>query len=109
MLKKAHELNDPNIVIPIEKLPKVKERSLYSVDSKSVKIDSVKRSEDGKGIILRLYETMGMNDNVSLKFDQKYDVTETNLIEEKIKNLKKKTNSIELKFTPFEIKSLYLR
>ncbi|MDA3839394.1 MAG: glycosyl hydrolase-related protein [Candidatus Delongbacteria bacterium] len=108
VLKKAHELNDPNIVIPISKLPKVKERSLYNIDSKSVKIDSVKRSEDGKGIIVRLYETMGMNDNTVLSFDKKYDVVETNLIEEKIKDLKKKCDSIELKFTPFEIKTIYL-
>ncbi|MCK4981001.1 MAG: alpha-mannosidase, partial [Candidatus Delongbacteria bacterium] len=108
VLKKAHELNDPSIVIPLKKFPKVKEISSFQLDANSVKLDTAKRSENGKGIVIRLYETMGMNDNITLNFNKKYDVTETNLIEEKIKDLKKKCNSIELKFTPYEIKTLYL-
>ncbi|MBU4486077.1 MAG: hypothetical protein KKD38_04040, partial [Candidatus Delongbacteria bacterium] len=108
-LKKAHELNDPATIIPLENLPEVKENSFYSLNSFSVKIDSVKNSEDGKGIILRLYETMGMNDNITLHFNEKYDVRETNLIEEERKHLKKNCKSIGLKFKPFEIRTLYLK
>ncbi len=109
VLQKAHELNDPASVIPLKKLPKETERSFYRLDTCTVKLETVKVSENGQGIILRLYETMGSNDSTVVHFDGKYDVSESNLIETEIKHLKKKTSSIELKFTPFEIKTLYLR
>jgi len=109
VLVKAHELNDPVTIIPIKDLPKKAERALFEIDSNMVKIDTVKNSEDGKGLILRLYETMGMIDDIKLYFDEKYEVEETNLIEEERKHLKKKCGSIELKFKPFEIRTLYLK
>ncbi|MDD3044211.1 MAG: glycosyl hydrolase-related protein, partial [Candidatus Delongbacteria bacterium] len=92
-----------------KKLPKIEERSFYSLETCTVKLETVKPSEDGKGIILRLYETMGANDTTIVRFDGKYDIFESNLIETEFKQLKKNTSSVELKFTPFEIKTLYLK
>jgi len=109
VLVKAHELNDPVTIIPLKKLPKEGQRELFDIDSNTTKIETVKKSEDGKGIILRLYETMGMNDDVKLYFDENYEVEETNLIEEGRKHLKKKSHMIELSFKPFEIRTLYLK
>ena len=108
-LKIAHELNDPASIIPLKKLPKIEERSFYSLETCTVKLETVKPSEDGKGIILRLYETMGANDNTVLNLEGKYDIFESNLIETEFKPFKKNTSSVELKFTPFEIKTLYLK
>ena len=109
VLVKAHELNDPVTIIPLKKVPKEGQREFFDIDSNTTKIETVKKSEDGKGIILRLYETMGMNDDVKLYFDENYEVEETNLIEEGRKHLKKKSHMIELSFKPFEIRTLYLK
>ena len=108
-LKIAHELNDPASVIPLNKPPKVRERSFFEVQTCSVKLETVKVSEDGEGIILRLYETMGANDTAVISFEGKYDVSESNLIETEFKPVRKNTKSVELRFTPFEIKTLYLK
>jgi alpha-mannosidase len=108
-LKIAHELNDPSSVIPLKKAPKAAQRSFYELQTCTVKLETVKVSEDGNGIILRLYETMGANDRTLIRFDKKYDISESNLIETEFKPLKKNAKSVELKFSPFEIKTLYLK
>ncbi len=108
-LKIAHELNDPASIIPLKKAPKIMQRSYYSLQACSVKIETVKPSEDGKGIILRLYETMGAADRASVCFDTKFDVSESNLIETEFRHLRKNVSSVDLKFGPYEIKTLYLK
>ena len=108
-LKIAHELNDPASIIPLKKAPEIKEKSYYEIESCSVKIETVKISEDGEGIILRLYETMGANDTSVIRFDGKYDVSESNLIETELRHIRKNTSEIGLKFSPFEIRTLYLK
>jgi alpha-mannosidase len=108
-LKIAHELNDPASIIPLKKAPKIAEKSFYDIQTCSVKIETVKVSENGEGIILRLYETMGASDNAVIRFDGKYDVSESNLIETDFKPLRKKTAEISLSFKPFEIRTLYLK
>ncbi|MGN0906511.1 MAG: glycosyl hydrolase-related protein, partial [Bullifex sp.] len=69
-------------------------------------LDTVKVSEKRDGIVIRFHEAEGSEAKISLSFDDKVSgVYETDLIEESVK----KHEGHELEFTPFRIRSLYLK
>ena len=93
MVRRAHELNTPQLVAEGLSFPD-NSYSYFSVDKMQVKIETVKKSEDGSGIIVRLYETGGTVSSCHLVNNLEWDqVWETNLIEDKLVQI----NSIENK------------
>jgi len=75
-------------------------------------VESVKKAEDGDGIMVRLYETSGTHAGTTLHFG--FEVVEawtTDLMENILTALPidKTSNTIALSFTPFEIITLRLR
>jgi alpha-mannosidase len=109
VLKAAHNLNSPLIVNEVEKLPKLKSESYFDVIGKNVKLETVKKAEDGKGIIVRFYEYSGTNTEVFFQTPLDYkNLIETNLIEEDFGKPVKFDGKSKLKFKPFEIRSFRL-
>jgi len=100
-----------NLNVPIKAVPGGslgKEYSFMSTDSDNVILETVKQAEDGKGIIVRLYETKNKRSRVTLRtaFDIK-DAKETDLLENEIDSTGLKTKGRELSFEilPYEIKT----
>jgi len=108
-VKKAQELNIPLVAIETKhhkgELPE--EMSFFEIESDGVILDTIKKSEDGKGFILRLYQSKNKNEDISLKLFKKPSmIFETNLMEKNIKPLYFKGKSLTLKFSKYEIKTI---
>ena len=76
-------------------------------DHDNVIIDTIKRSEDGKAIVLRVYDAYGMRTECRLSFDRSYRISETDLLERN-PHLLASGDSLERTFKPYEIVTLYL-
>jgi len=112
VLRRAHELNSPLIVHKGEAdrsrgFPGRK--SLFSLIGDSVKLEAVKPSYDGKGLILRLYETGGTRQSVELCGESGWlEAYETDLLENIQEKLSGRTDRLTLDFKPYEIRTLFL-
>ncbi|NUQ71813.1 MAG: alpha-mannosidase [Chthonomonadales bacterium] len=83
----AYELNAPLLARTVTphagRLPRV--RSTISVDRPSVIVETVKMAEDGRGLIVRVYEARGCRGPVQLTFTRAVaEAEECNLLEEPI-------------------------
>jgi len=82
--------------------------SFVSVDKDNVIVETVKVSEDKKGIVLRLYEAAKSRTKARLKFSTTLKrVYETNMLEENRVEIASKKDALSLSFRPFEIKTIY--
>ncbi|MBQ7957535.1 MAG: alpha-mannosidase [Clostridia bacterium] len=83
-----------------------REKSFITTDCDNVVIDALKKSQDEKGYILRLYESKKERKNVTvaLGFDIN-GVIETNLMEEEEKTIKFSDNSFSFLLKPGEVKT----
>ena len=110
----AYALNDPLIVAeagrptgggPAGPLP----TSLLAVDRPNIVIETVKRAEDGRGLIVRLYETQRQRKQVTLTAG--FDLARAwraNLLEENQEELAPNGNTVSLFVKPYEIVTLRL-
>ena len=109
VVKAGYELNMPLELIPAT--TKTKDTtSMVTVDSEHVIIDTVKKAEDSKDIIVRLYECH--NTKVKTKISFGFDVKSaamTDLMERDLSDLKVKNNSITVELNPFEIYTIKLK
>ncbi|MGE5464315.1 MAG: glycosyl hydrolase-related protein, partial [Syntrophothermus sp.] len=113
--REAYLLNDPLIAyrpgVEIKSSEKRLStlRSLISPSSPNVIIETVKRAEDGNGIIVRLYESQRKRGPVQVRagFDVE-SAWETNLLEENESELKVENNSIQWVVRPYQIMTLRL-
>ena len=112
--RRGREFNAPAYVLAPQKhdgaLPPV--YSFFSASPDNVALTSVKRAEDGGGIVLRLVETEGRPADASISLPwAPVSVTETNLIEDEIPdgvNPAISGNSLTVPLGAFEIKTLKL-
>ena len=88
----------------------VEERELLQVFDSSAMIETIKRSEDGKALIVRLYETMGGSADVKLWVATPFATAqECDMLENPTAKLKvAKDRSVPLRFRPFEVKTIRL-
>ncbi|OGF49611.1 MAG: hypothetical protein A2231_05120 [Candidatus Firestonebacteria bacterium RIFOXYA2_FULL_40_8] len=111
----AYELNAPLRTALLEKGNKGGRsgmHSFYSVDAESVIIEAVKKTEDGKDIIVRMYEAYGKTSEAVLTVSKEIAVKKAefvNMMEEKGKAVKVENGKIKLKLQPFEIITLKLK
>jgi len=84
--------------------------SLVSCANHNIVVETVKKAEDGDGIIVRMYESFGKRCTAALDFgfDVK-QVTICNLLENEIRDLAVKNNKVKIAVGNFEIVTLKIR
>ncbi len=84
--------------------------SYLSVNDECVVIETVKRAEDGDGIIVRMYEAMQGERECTLTVNLEFtSAEECDMLETPKSVLQSKGNDIRLTFKPFEIKTLRIK
>ncbi len=107
----AYRLNDPVIVSKVEsqRLQITNIQSLISTSSPNIIIETIKRAEDGDGIIVRFYESQRRRGEVNITAAFPLErVEKVNLLEENQETLTPQGNQVTLFVRPFEIFSLRL-
>jgi alpha-mannosidase len=113
--REAYLLNDPIVVYQrtIDNRPSTMVHdlsSMISVSEPNVIIETVKRAEDGNGIIIRLYESQRKRGPVQVKFGFTLESAwETNLLEENESELNVESDSILLYLKPYQIITLRVK
>ncbi|TSB46024.1 alpha-mannosidase [Alkalicoccobacillus porphyridii] len=83
------------------------QQSFVQVHAKHAVLDTVKPSEDGEGVVFRLYESSGGRESIEINLNQSLtSAYETNLLEEQTSALITKDKTISTKVTPFEVKTI---
>ena len=106
IVRSAYELNVPVAVFPgrVTRQPQ-----LPSVEGEGVHVGACKVSEDGEGIVLRLYESRGGKSRAVVRVNERLGPAfETNLLEDVQREIEIEDGVIDLAFSPFEIKTLLL-
>lgn len=103
VIPEAYDLNDP---IKLEKLDASLSGQLLDVKSSGlVTIDSIKLSESGDGVIVRLHESVGASQTIELKPNFAFKAWQaTNLLEVEIGE--PLVDEVKFKLAPFEIYTL---
>lgn len=84
--------------------------SFIQVDSANVIVDTLKAAEDGNGFILRVYESTGCRQNVTIGIALNInEVSECNLVEVDKNMVEFKNGSMTFYIKPFEIKTFRLK
>jgi alpha-mannosidase len=121
--REAYLLNDPIIIyqmkeerhlhrtqVQVGKKPISNLQSLISVSSSNVIIETVKRAEDGDGIIVRLYESQRKRGHIQIRLGFAAESAwETNLLEENQSELSVENNLIHLNLKPYQIMTIRLK
>lgn len=115
VVREAHALNNPLLVLPAgpgSQLPATASflDPQWTELPDNVVLETVKKSEDGKGVVVRLYETAGQHCTASFKTTVAVKEAKlTNMIEEEPEPAAFKDGRVDLVFGPFEVKTVYLR
>ncbi|MEM8894150.1 MAG: glycoside hydrolase family 38 C-terminal domain-containing protein, partial [Bacteroidota bacterium] len=103
VVKEAYQLNNPITIHQSDQ----QYYSLLQIDSNNVIVENVKRAEDGKGLIVRLYECHGADVTASIDIDPKWKICQlVNLLERSIRPVNLEEGRLSLDFGPFEIHTL---
>lgn len=108
-LRKAAELNHAAAVVKSSNKPGTLPgmQSFIKFSGQHVVLDTVKPSEDGKGSVLRFYESSGGRETVMLNWPQSIqEVFHSDALEHELDTLEHEEGQIELHFAPYEIKTL---
>lgn len=111
VLQEAAALNTPLRVAELSSTgsTSVPLGSLLSLDVSNVVVDTVKRAEDGAGLIIRLYETDGARTQVQVRLDLEFgSAALVDLMEEHAVPLTVVDGTITVSFGPHEIQTLLL-
>ena len=101
VVRDGYRLNNPVLVSPGAAMP-----SAASTDNPAVIVETIKPAENGSGVILRLYESLGRPAVTALRTRFPHDSSqETNLMEIPVGPV----DLDRLEFTPFEIKTILLQ
>ena len=107
VVKEAYDLN-----VPAWSVEGAVDRpvSLFSLDAENIVIEAVKPAEDGSSnVVVRLYESMRMKTSCQLKTSLPVkSAVQTDMLENKQRDLDSKDGVIPLDFRPFEIKTVVL-
>lgn len=108
--REAYELNYPLYTIPVKKGQsgsKPGDFSLASLSASHVMLETVKKAEDGKGWIFRVYEfEQRRNRSVKIRFGKEIaQAVECNLVEEGALPVEFSGSEIQFTILPFEIKT----
>lgn len=112
--KEAYLLNDPIVVYQMKEERGKKSittlQSLVSCSSPNVIVETIKRAEDGEGIIVRLYESQRKRGQVQVQLGRAVESAwVTNLLEENESALSVENDSILLNLKPYQIMTLRVK
>ncbi len=117
--REAYLLNDPILVYKSDREQMTVDRpsstvnglsSMVNVSAPNVIIETVKRAEDGDGIIVRLYESQRKRGPVQVRFGRAVDSAwMTNLLEDNESTLGVDEDSIQLNLRPYQIVTLRVK
>jgi alpha-mannosidase len=111
--REAYALNDPVIVYrsPVgEGKPAAGRCSLVSCSAANAVIETVKRAEDGEGMIIRLYESHRKRAPVRLRFAFRVsEAWQTNLLEENESALQVEGDSVCFHLKPYQIMTMRVK
>jgi len=103
----AKEFNYPLMVFPniyAKKIP-----AIITVSKPNIVIDSIKKAEDTNDIIVRLHEASGIDTKAMLTIGIKIaNIFECDLLENNQREVNISNSKINLKFKPYEIKTIKL-
>ncbi len=84
--------------------------SFVTLTARRAVLDTVKPAEDGDGVVLRLYESTGGREAMTIRFDPAVQAmraaTETNLLEEPVRKLDVDAGALRLDVAPYEVKTV---
>jgi len=105
VVRDGYRLNNPVLVAPGAVMP-----SAVSTDDPGVIVETVKPAENGDGVIVRLYESLGRPAVTALRTGLPHrSARETNLMELPLDAGDRGVDLGRLEFTPFEIKTIHLQ
>ena len=108
VISEAAQLNQPPLVFSGMDGQKIK--IPFVPESDRIILDTIKKAERDNTIILRLYEPRGIKTSSTLKFKRvPLKVFESDLMEKDISELSVKKGELQLRFAPFEIKTLKIQ
>jgi alpha-mannosidase len=100
VVRDGYRLNNPVLVSAGASLP-----SAASTDNPAVIVETIKPAENGSGVIVRLYESLGRPAVTALRTELPHgSAHETNLMEVPLGPI----DLSRIEFTPFEIKTIHL-
>ncbi|MHB9134114.1 MAG: alpha-mannosidase [Armatimonadota bacterium] len=108
----GYDLNVPLLaqVLPVQEGMLAQSHSYFRIDHPNLIIESVKRAEDGDGIIVRLYEAFRRRGTALLLTNGLCSrATRTDLLERNGEELKVQGGAVAITYHPFEIITLRLR
>jgi len=118
-VRKGCELNNPLICSVIDKSksiesknPLPEQKSFLRIDAPNLVMTCLKKAEDNGDLILRLYESKGMEAEANISFGFKLkNAEEVNLVERKVNksDVKLMDGKLHFKVKPYEIKTLRLK
>lgn len=111
VVRNGYELNVPLIAQPAKPaggtLPA--ESSFFSITGENVVIDTVKKAEEGNGIIVRMYEAHGCRGQRTFRTSLPVKcAAETDLLEHEERRLTVRDRAIRLTFGPYQIRTVKL-
>lgn len=85
------------------------EMSLLKINKDNCMVEVIKKAEDGKGVIVRLYEYKNTRDNVEISFGREIEeVHECDLMENITEQVQTNGNNISFDISPYEIKTFLI-
>jgi alpha-mannosidase len=100
VIRDGYRLNNPLTVLPGVSLP-----SFATVDDPAVIIETVKPAEEGDGVVVRMYESLGRPTSTALRVAFPFSAaTETDLLERPIRPI----DPHRITLGPFEILTIHL-
>jgi alpha-mannosidase len=107
VVAEGYRFNAPMLVRPTSAA--MQTHSFFAVDKPSVIIETVKKAEDGDGLIVRLYEAHGTRGRTRLSSTLPFTkAVRCNLIEDEQDTLDWKDGGVDLELTPFQMVTLKL-
>ena len=110
VIEQAYTLNNPFIAINAKGQGGLPTRwSMISVNKANIVIEVVKQAEDGKGIVVRAYESAGGQTKATLRLGFKAkSAYECSLMEDNRMQIPLTEDTLESVFSPFEMKTFYI-
>lgn len=108
VVQQAYDLNCPLYAVPAASAPEA--QAYFTLDAENVLLDTVKQSENGTAVVLRLYECYGKRTQVQLQSPllQGSTAHAANALEEKQAPIPQTGNALAFTMRPYEIKTIVL-